>query len=139
VRAFSLKFPERRFEVHEIETIASPIPVDAERFEQVLDNILSNAVKYSPSDQPITISSFARNDVYLVRIEDRGKGMTPEEVAQVFEKFFRADTSNTALGGLGLGMSITRGIIEAHGGEIWVESEPGRGTKVSFTLPLNGD
>jgi signal transduction histidine kinase len=62
--------------------------------------------------------------------------MTPEQVARVFEKFYRADASDTAVSGLGLGMSIVRNIVEAHGGKIWVESEPGRGTTAHFLLPL---
>ncbi len=136
VKAFRLKFPARRFEDDEIEATPSPILIDADRLEQVLDNILSNAVKYSPPDRPITISAACRKEDYLVWIIDRGKGMTQEQAGQVFEKFFRADTSNTALGGLGLGMSIAKGIIEAHGGRIWVESEPGAGATFFFTLPL---
>jgi signal transduction histidine kinase len=62
--------------------------------------------------------------------------MTPEQTARVFDKFYRADAADTAVGGLGLGMSIVRNIVEAHGGRIWVESTPGNGTSVRFTLPL---
>ena len=61
-----------------------------------------------------------------------------EQVARVFDKFYRADSSNTAIGGLGLGMSIARQIVENHGGRIWVESAIGKGTTASFALPLNG-
>jgi signal transduction histidine kinase len=61
--------------------------------------------------------------------------MRPEQLERIFEKFYRADVSTTAASGLGLGMSIVKNIVEAHGGRIWVESEPGRGTRAHFTLP----
>ncbi|PLX84167.1 MAG: hypothetical protein C0617_08795 [Desulfuromonas sp.] len=71
-----------------------------------------------------------------VWVEDEGAGMTPEQVERVFDKFYRADSSNTAVNGLGLGMTITRGIIESHGGAIEVESRPGEGSRFVFELPL---
>ncbi len=64
--------------------------------------------------------------------------MTPDQVNRVFDKFYRADGSNTAIEGIGLGMSITRKIIEEHGGRIWLDSEPEQGTRVFFNLPLEG-
>jgi signal transduction histidine kinase len=79
----------------------------------------------------------ARNS-YILAICDRGIGMTREQVAKVFDKFYRADCSNTAVGGTGLGMSIVKHFIEAHGGTVQVESEPGEGTTVCLTLPLEG-
>jgi two-component system phosphate regulon sensor histidine kinase PhoR len=63
-------------------------------------------------------------------------GMTAEQAARIFDKFYRADASDTAIGGIGLGMSIVKHIVEAHGGKIWVESQLGEGTVVSFTIPL---
>ncbi len=105
---------------------------------QVLENLLSNAVKYSPRGGTIRVAGGAVGDFYEVTIEDEGIGMTPEQLERVFDKFYRADTSDTAAPGLGLGMSIVKVIIEDHGGEILVKSEPGTGTRVTFRLPLAG-
>ncbi|MDW7645371.1 MAG: ATP-binding protein [Desulfuromonadales bacterium] len=110
--------------------------VDKDKMAQVLDNLVSNAVKYSPEGGTIRVEGQKLEDRLLVTVEDQGIGMTPAQVERVFEKFYRADASDTAIGGLGLGMSIARTIVEMHGGKIWVESEAGRGTKVSFTIPL---
>jgi PAS domain S-box-containing protein len=111
--------------------------LDPGKINQVLVNLLSNAVKFSPEGGAIRVSGERRDGEFQVTVEDEGIGMRPEEVARVFDKFYRADASDTALGGLGLGMRIVRSIVEAHGGRIWVESEPGRGTKVHFTLPTD--
>lgn len=73
-----------------------------------------------------------------ISVTDEGVGMTPEQVERVFDKFYRVDASNTAKEGLGLGMAIVKNIIEAHGCQIWVDSEVGQGTKVTFTLPGQG-
>ena len=97
---------------------------------------MSNAVKYSPKGGVIVVRGEAAGDDYLVSIADQGIGMTPEQIARVFDKFYRVDASNTAIGGIGLGMSISRQIVELHGGKIRVESQPGVGTTVLFSLPL---
>ncbi len=109
---------------------------DRSKIGQVLENLLSNAIKYSPAGGPIRIDGCADGSYYRISVTDQGIGMTAEQVHRVFDKFFRADVSNTAIGGVGLGMSIVKHIVEAHGGGIAVESEPGKGTRVSFTLPL---
>lgn len=109
---------------------------DLHRMTQVLENLLSNAVKYSPHGGTITVRSWIDQNDYVVSVADQGIGMTSEQVSRVFDKFYRADSSNTAIGGLGLGMSIARQIVETHGGRIWVESETGKGTTASFSLPL---
>lgn len=111
------------------------VEMDDKKITQVLDNLLSNAVKYSPAGGTIRIVCQIENDWLKVSVADEGIGMSPEQVERIFDKFYRADTSNTAVGGLGLGMGIVKGIIEAHGGEIFVESSRGLGTKVSFLLP----
>lgn len=113
------------------------IAVDKERLTQVLDNLLSNAVKYSPDGGVIRVKGEREPGSYMVSVSDNGIGMTEQQKSRVFDKFYRADTSNTALRGLGLGMCIAKSIIEAHGGEIWVESVPQQGSTVSFTLPLS--
>ncbi len=112
---------------------------DPDKIAQVLDNLISNAVKFSPNGGPITLSARALADRVEVMVIDEGIGMTAAVKDRVFEKFFRADTSNTGVSGLGLGMNLVKGIIDAHGGEIWVESQPGAGTTVTFTLPFEDE
>ncbi|RII27157.1 MAG: hypothetical protein CXR31_07845 [Geobacter sp.] len=109
---------------------------DSGKLEQVMENLLSNAVKYYPDGGPVRISSTRLVDAWQVCVEDRGLGIAPEHVERIFDKFYRVDASNTAIEGTGLGMCIVKSILEAHGGNIWVESTPGVGTKVFFTVPL---
>ncbi|GAI18212.1 unnamed protein product [marine sediment metagenome] len=105
--------------------------------EQVLKNILSNAVKYSPEGGVIRVVGEVFEDYYQVSVEDQGMGMTPEQLEKVFDKFYRADASNTAISGTGLGMSIVKYLVEAHRGKVFVESEVGKGTTVKFTIPFD--
>lgn len=110
--------------------------IDCEKMAQVLKNLISNAIKYSPDGGVIQVSGAVKEDVYQVSVEDEGMGMNPEQVSKIYDKFYRADTSNTAIEGTGLGMGIVKYIVEAHGGKVWVESDFGKGTKVTFTIPL---
>jgi PAS domain S-box-containing protein len=109
---------------------------DRGKIEQVLDNLYSNAVKYSPEGGIVETDLHVENGQVDLSIKDSGIGMTPEQVDRVFEKFYRADASNTAIGGTGLGMSIVRHIVESHGGRIAVESRPGVGTTVAMRIPV---
>lgn len=110
--------------------------VDPRRIEQVLHNLLDNAVKYSPKGGTITVTARSGSSA-LVSVADEGIGIAPEEIDRVFERFYRASGAPAASRrGAGLGLSICRGIVEAHGGRIWLDSEPGRGTTVYVTLPL---
>ncbi len=109
--------------------------VDNNKYGQILENLLSNAVKYSPDGGAIAVSVEADDAVVLVNVTDHGVGMTRGQLERVFEKFFRAHGEDGAIQGTGLGMSIVQHLVQAHGGEIWLESEPGKGTSVSFTLP----
>ncbi|MGK2945074.1 MAG: sensor histidine kinase [Desulfuromonadales bacterium] len=111
------------------------ISFDADKIAQVLENLLSNAVKFSPGGGPITLSSRLLADRIEVMVTDEGIGMTPAVQERVFDKFFRADASNTGVSGLGLGLSLVKEIIAAHGGETWVKSTPEVGTTVAFSLP----
>ncbi|WP_298036295.1 PAS domain S-box protein [uncultured Desulfuromonas sp.] len=110
--------------------------IDRGKMHQVLDNILGNAVKYSPAGGAVRVFLRREGSEAVVAVEDEGVGMTSDQVAKVFEKFYRADTSDSSIAGIGLGMTIVQGIVAAHGGRIWVESEQGEGTRVTFTLPL---
>lgn len=110
--------------------------IDATRITQVFNNLLHNAIRYSPEGGTIRIQTMTDAHKITVTIIDQGMGMTPPQVEQVFDKFYRATDANHASGGLGLGMGIVKQIIEDHGGEILVSSAIGAGTKVTFTLPI---
>ena len=110
--------------------------LDKDKMEQVFKNILGNAVKYSPKGGEIRITGKKENKNYKVSVQDFGIGMTSEQKDKIFDKFYRADTSDSAPVGTGLGMTIVKYLVEAHGGKVWVESEVGKGTTVSFTIPL---
>ncbi|MHC6593143.1 sensor histidine kinase [Arthrobacter sp. C152] len=111
--------------------------VDSARISQVLDNLVSNAIKYSPDGGRVVVS-LAREDGYLAcRVSDTGMGMTPEDASEVFAKFFRTSSvRRTAIPGVGLGLPISKAIVEAHGGTIDVESVLGEGTTFTFRVPL---
>jgi PAS domain S-box-containing protein len=130
-------FRSHRFEGVDID---EPLPLwaDGRKICHVLENLLNNAVNFSANGSLVQVTCETLQDEVCIAVEDEGIGMTPEQIEKVFDKFYRVDASDTAREGLGLGMAIVKGIIEAHGGRIWIESEVGRGTKVAFTLPLLG-
>ncbi|UUL76615.1 HAMP domain-containing histidine kinase [Pseudarthrobacter sp. Fe7] len=110
--------------------------VDPERISQVVRNLLSNAIKYSPSGGVITARATRTDEGLVCSITDTGLGMTEEEQDQAFTKFFRSARSReTAIPGAGLGLPISKTIVEGHGGSISLDSEPGVGTTASFVLP----
>ena len=104
--------------------------------QQVLVNLLENAVKYSPPGTPIDISVAASPGEITVSIADRGEGLRPGDETRVFEKFYRANGQATR-SGAGLGLAICRGVVELHGGRIWAENRPGGGAVFRFTLPID--
>jgi signal transduction histidine kinase len=113
-----------------------PVLADERRIAQVVDNLLTNAARYSPEATTIVLGARAVNGGVEVRVVDQGVGIPADKQGQVFEKFFRVDTSDTRrFAGTGLGLAICRGIVQAHGGEIWVQSEPARGSTFAFSLP----
>jgi signal transduction histidine kinase len=107
---------------------------DEHRMRDVFDNLLSNAVKYSPNGGTIRVTCQVTGKECVFTVEDQGIGMSPQQVQRVFDKFYRADHSNTAMPGMGVGMTIVKYIIEAQGGKVRVESSVGKGTTVTFTL-----
>jgi two-component system, OmpR family, phosphate regulon sensor histidine kinase PhoR len=111
--------------------------VDGARISQVLDNLVSNAIKYSPDGGDVVVS-LAREDGHLAcRVSDTGMGMNPEDASEVFAKFFRtSNVRRTAIPGVGLGLPISKAIVEAHGGTIEVDSALGEGTAFTFRVPL---
>jgi two-component system sensor histidine kinase KdpD len=110
------------------------VRIDGVLIEQVLINLLENALKYTPSDSQIDLSASDEGKVILFEIADRGPGLPIGEEQRIFDKFYRVDPARE--GGVGLGLTICRGIIEAHGGHIWADNRPGGGAFFRFTLPL---
>jgi signal transduction histidine kinase len=113
-----------------------PVAADPELLDRVLVNLLSNALKYSPPDEAVTVRVQRGEGELLVSVADRGIGMTPAEQEQLFRRYYRAEGARARSSGLGLGLYVTRALVEAHGGRIWVESAPGAGSTFCFTLPL---
>jgi len=113
------------------------VEIDTDKMTQVLDNIISNALKYSPDGGDIRFGITMSEDFIKVMISDDGMGIPQANVKRIFDRFYRADRARSrAMGGTGLGLAIAREMIIAHGGEIWAESEEGKGTTIFFTLPF---
>jgi signal transduction histidine kinase len=106
----------------------------AEKVERVLLNLLTNALRHTPSDGAVAVRVEPRQDEVAVIVEDTGEGLGDEAKARMFERFWRSDRARSSRGA-GLGLAIARGLVEAHGGRIWAEDRPGGGARVSFTLP----
>jgi signal transduction histidine kinase len=128
---------------HDIQLhVASGIPrVDADpaRVEQVLGNLLSNAAKYGTPNTTIKVAVVVHDDEVVVSVANEGKGIPAEELDRVFSRFYRTESARTsAVPGLGLGLYVSRELIRAHGGRMWVESTPGQRTTFSFALPQAG-
>jgi signal transduction histidine kinase len=112
---------------------------DPDRVEQVLTNLLSNAIKYAPGGGEIVVAARLDEGQARVDVRDRGIGLTPRDIDGLFNRFYRVDRDEVrATGGTGLGLYISKRLVEGHGGRIWAESEPGQGSTFSFTLPPAG-
>jgi len=108
---------------------------DARRLSQVLLNLLSNAIQHTPASGSISVTLSLRDATTAqVAVRDTGEGIPAEHLPHIFERFYRPAVARTPKG-TGLGLSIAKNLIEAHGGSIWVESEEGRGSTFTFTLP----
>jgi signal transduction histidine kinase len=136
-----------------------PVQLAPQKIERVLYNLVTNAIRHTPAGGEVTISIYTIADYRLqivdwpsqrestihnlqsaivIMVADTGEGIAPEDLPRVFEHFYRGEKSRSrATGGAGLGLAIARGIVEAHGGRIWATSQPGHGTRVSFTLPAD--
>ncbi len=112
-----------------------PLAVDRERMAQVLANLVSNALRYTPAHGVVTLSAEAQGDRVLLRVSDTGPGIEPEHLPHIFDRFYRADVARTANGESGLGLAIAKSLVEAHGGTIWADSTPGQGATFAIALP----
>jgi signal transduction histidine kinase len=135
VDALQARYPGRSVDVR-IGPELPPAWVDGRRIAQVLGNLLENAAKYSPEASPIFVLAEPRHPLVCVTVRDRGPGIPAAALPYLFDKFYRVPDAPILAGGTGLGLTIARGIVEAHGGQIWVESTPGVGTAFSFTVPV---
>ncbi|HWL13033.1 MAG TPA: cell wall metabolism sensor histidine kinase WalK [Ureibacillus sp.] len=116
------------------------VEVDTDKLTQVIDNIISNALKYSPDGGNIRFGFTVQEKMLKVMVSDDGMGIPKENVTKIFDRFYRVDRARSrAMGGTGLGLAIAKEMIEAHGGKIWAESEEGVGTTIFFTLPFELD
>lgn len=114
-----------------------PVSINRDQIEQVLVNIVGNAVKYTQQGGEIAISLQVMEQEVAVVVQDTGIGIPKEDLPRIFERFYRVDKARSRqLGGTGLGLSIAQQAVEAHHGRVWIESEVGKGTKVTFTLPI---
>ncbi len=111
------------------------VMADPDRLERILANLLSNALKYSEPDTEVTVALSRRDGEVVTSVADRGRGIPAEEMPVLFQPYQRAEMVGAPLERLGLGLYVTKGLVEAHGGRIWVESEVGKGSTFSFTLP----
>jgi two-component system sensor histidine kinase KdpD len=116
-----------------------PVELDYMEIDQVLTNLIENAAHYTPPESPIEISTRVEGDEIVVSVADRGPGIPPDDLTRIFDKFYRVKNIQTKLPsapGSGLGLAVSRGMVEAHGGRIWAENRPGGGAIFRFTLPV---
>jgi len=134
--------PQATVKSQTIETdVVSPLPLEADRLriKQVLVNLLSNAVKFTPEGGLIRVTARANGRKAVISVSDTGIGIPKSEHESIFDKFYQVSaTTKGVREGTGLGLAITKHLVEAHGGEMSLESEPGRGSVFTFTIPLRG-
>jgi PAS domain S-box-containing protein len=127
-------------EIHEFEVdIPEPFPEihgDEARLNQVLSNLLSNAVKFSESGGVIQVEGRARQDEVVLCIQDQGPGIAPEDARHIFDRFYRSQETADKTPGTGLGLYLSRAVVEAHGGRIWVDNSATGGARICFSLPI---
>jgi signal transduction histidine kinase len=108
--------------------------VDSDRLLQVFENLIGNAIKFTPPGGRVTVGATAREQDVLFRVADTGMGIEADDLSHVFDRFWQAPGAKRR--GAGLGLAIVKGIVEAHGGDVWVESKPGQGSTFFFTIPI---
>jgi signal transduction histidine kinase len=111
-----------------------PVSADRERVQQTLSNLIGNAIKFTQSGGRVVVTAVDTDEFVTISVRDSGSGIATEHLPRVFERYWQS--ARTERHGAGLGLAIAKGIVDAHGGRIWIESEPGMGTTVFFTLPV---
>jgi two-component system sensor histidine kinase KdpD len=110
--------------------------------EQALGNLLDNAANYTPVGTTITVAANVEGDDLLISVEDEGTGLTQEDLGLIFDRFYRGaaisrKANGNSTGGVGIGLTLARGFVEAHGGKMWAVNRRGGGLRVSFSLPIH--
>ncbi|WAA09555.1 cell wall metabolism sensor histidine kinase WalK [Fervidibacillus albus] len=114
------------------------VEIDTDKITQVMDNIISNALKYSPNGGQVTFKLIVYHECVEVRVSDQGVGIPKESINRIFDRFYRIDKARSRqMGGTGLGLAIAKEMVQAHGGKIWATSIEGKGTTIHFTLPYD--
>ena len=113
-----------------------PIPADPDRLERIVVHLLNNALRYSPAKSEVSVVLARQGDMAVTSVADHGSGIDPADLPHLFARFYRTSSARAMGDGLGLGLYIAKGLVEAHAGRIWVESTPGRGSIFSFSLPI---
>jgi two-component system cell cycle sensor histidine kinase/response regulator CckA len=131
-----LRAPKYKFN-EKIKRQLPALTADSGRLRQVIDNLLDNAIKYSPEGTEITVCSEIKGEELLVSVADHGRGISAQEVDKIFDRFYRIEQRLAKdPGGMGLGLSLCKALVKAHGGKIWAESEVGKGSTFYFTIPV---
>jgi two-component system phosphate regulon sensor histidine kinase PhoR len=113
-----------------------PVLADAERLQQVVTNLVHNAIKFTPAGGQVTIAAEPAGDEVVISVRDTGIGIPADDLPRIFERFYKADRARSS-GGTGLGLAIAKHLVQAHGGRIWAESVEGQGSTFYFTLPIS--
>lgn len=136
---FEMNSPEHIEIARELPNEKLFVWIDQDKLIQVIDNIISNAIKYSPEGGKVTCRVIKQRHQIMVSVTDEGMGIAYDKLEKIFERFYRVDKARTRkLGGTGLGLAISKELVEAHHGKIWAKSKEGKGTTILFTLPLMG-
>ena len=119
----------------EIDRSLSPVQADRNRLKQLLLNLLTNAIKYNHRGGRVRVHLHREGDELLLTVEDTGRGIPSESLSRIFDRFYRAEEVSDSTKGAGLGLYLAKAVVEAHGGQIWVDEKVGSGTRICFTLP----
>jgi signal transduction histidine kinase len=121
----------------EIQDDVPLVLADRDRIEQVVANLVGNAMKFTPRNGKIRVALRKRPNVVVVEVSDTGPGIAPQDQPNLFQPYYRIESDRERVPGLGLGLALCKRIIELHGGNIWVESQPGAGSTFVFSLPTD--
>lgn len=138
VLAFAMEARRREVKLSAGPSTKEEVFADSPRVAQVLANLISNALKFTPQAGRVVVSADSAGGFARFCVADTGCGVSRDDLPHLFERFYQARTTKDQHSGLGLGLDISRGLVELHGGRIWAESEPGRGSRFFFTLPKAG-